>query len=147
MRLPISPDNAVEDRPRVLVPISRLPRVSRRDLVQWRYGRQSATRLPPALVLADRSALARPLLSGCLDRAGIIEAANALAGPMRVQIVPMYLVWMLLTMVQVAIIGPLGLPGPFAAVVSGINFVAGFAPYVIADYVVDRWRHGGPQFR
>ena len=86
-------------------------------------------------------------LVAALDRAGIIEAANALAGPMRVLIVPMYLVWMLLTMVQVAIIGPLGLPGPFAAVVSGINFVAGFAPYVIADYVVDRWRHGGPQFR
>jgi hypothetical protein len=75
-----------------------------------------------------------------LDRAGKSETAHALAGPMRVLIVPMYLVWLVITIAQVAIVGPVGLPSPFAAVVSGISLVAGLAPYVFADYVLDWWR-------
>ena len=75
-----------------------------------------------------------------LDRAGKSETAHALAGPMRVLIVPMYLVWMGITIAQVAVVGPVGLPGPFGAVVSGISLVAGLAPYAFADYVLDRWR-------
>ena len=75
-----------------------------------------------------------------LDRAGKSEAAHALAGPMRVLIVPMYLVWLAFTMAEVAIIGPVGLPGVFGTVVSYIGMAAGLAPYALADYVIDRWR-------
>ena len=78
-----------------------------------------------------------------LDRAGKVEIAHALAGPMRVLIVPMYLVWLLLTVAQVAIAGPVGLPAPFAAIVSGIDLVAGLAPYALMDYVLDRRRRAG----
>ena len=78
-----------------------------------------------------------------LDRAGKSETAHALAGPMRVVIVPMYLVWMVITMALVAIVGPVGLPGPFGAVVSGIGLVAGLAPYVLMDYILDRLRRNG----
>ena len=75
-----------------------------------------------------------------LDVAGKVEMARALAVPMRVLIVPMYLVWLLLTMAQVAIAGPVRLPAPFAAIVWGINMVAGLAPYALVDYVLDRIR-------
>jgi hypothetical protein len=74
-----------------------------------------------------------------LYAAGKRETADAIAGPMRVLIVPMYLVWMLWTMVQVAI-GPRGLPAPFAFIVSIIGLVAGFAPYILLDYVLNRLR-------
>jgi hypothetical protein len=75
-----------------------------------------------------------------LESAGLSEAGHALAGPMRVLIVPMCLVWLVISMAQVAVIGPAGLPQPFGAIVGGIGMVAGFAPYVLADYVLDRWR-------
>jgi hypothetical protein len=75
-----------------------------------------------------------------LDGAGKRETAEALAVPLRVLIVPMYLVWMLLTVVQVAIAGPGGLPSPFAFIVSTIGLVAGFAPYILLDYVLNRLR-------
>ena len=75
-----------------------------------------------------------------LDSAGKRETAQALAGPMRTLIVPMYLVWMVIAMVQVAIAGPVGLPSPFGVVVSGIGMAAGLAPYALADYLIDRWR-------
>jgi hypothetical protein len=58
-----------------------------------------------------------------LDRAGKGEAAHALAGPMRVLIVPMYLVWMVTTITQVAIIGQLVRP-----VRSGLLFRASAWP-------------------
>jgi hypothetical protein len=75
-----------------------------------------------------------------LDRAGQVEMARALAGPMRVLIVPMYLVWLLLTMAQVAIAGPVPLPAPFAALVWCIDMLAGLAPYAFADYLLGRLR-------
>jgi hypothetical protein len=78
-----------------------------------------------------------------LDRAGKIGMAHALAGPMRVLIVPMYLVWLLLTMAQVAIAGPVPLPAPFAVIVWGIDMVAGLAPYALADYLLHRLRRPG----
>ena len=78
-------------------------------------------------------------LVAALDRAGKSETAHALGGPMRVLIVPMYLVWMVITIAQVAVVGPEGLPGPLGVVVSGISLVAGLAPYAFADYVLDRW--------
>src|SRR5258708_1905487 len=79
-------------------------------------------------------------LVAALDGAGKRETAEALAVPMRILIVPMYLGWMLLTMANVAMPGPHGLPAPFAAIVSGISFIAGLAPYAIADKLLDLWR-------
>ncbi len=78
-----------------------------------------------------------------LDRAGKVEIAHALAVPMRVLIVPMYLVWLLLTMAQVSIAGPVPLPAPFAAIVWCIDMVAGLAPYALVDYVLHRLRRAG----
>jgi hypothetical protein len=75
-----------------------------------------------------------------LDRAGKSETAHALAGHTRVLIVPMYVVWLVITIAETAIVGPTGLPIPFAVVVSGIKLAAGLAPYAFADYVLDRWR-------
>jgi hypothetical protein len=75
-----------------------------------------------------------------LDLAGHVEIARALAVPMRVLIVPIYLVWLLLTMAQVAIAGPGPLPAPFAVLVWCIDMVAGLAPYALVDYVLDRLR-------
>ncbi len=75
-----------------------------------------------------------------LERAGLSEAGHALAVPMRVLIVPMYLVWLVLTMAQVAIVGPSGLPQPFGFIIAAIGTAAGFAPYILADYVLDLWR-------
>ena len=79
-------------------------------------------------------------LVAVLDRTGAAEAAGALAVPMRVLIVPMYLVWLVLTMAQVALFGPSGWPAPIAAAMSGITMAAGLAPYALADYLLDRRR-------
>ena len=77
-----------------------------------------------------------------LDRAGKAGMAEALAVPMRVLIVPIYLVWMLITMAQVAVAGPHGLPQPIAIIVWGFSMVAGLAPYALVDYILDRRRTG-----
>lgn len=75
-----------------------------------------------------------------LDSAGKGETAHALAGHTHVLIVPMYLVWLVITMAEVWIFGPARLSSPFAVVISGIKLVAGLAPYAFADYVIDWWR-------
>jgi len=48
-----------------------------------------------------------------LQREGATVASERLAGPMRVFIIPMYLVWLVITMITVALAGPDGLPGLF----------------------------------
>lgn len=63
-----------------------------------------------------------------------------LTGLMRVLIVPMYPVWIVIAMAQVAIVGAAGLPGPLGAIVSGISMLAGLAPYAFADYLLGRGR-------
>lgn len=73
-----------------------------------------------------------------LDRAGKTDAAQALAGPIRILIVPMYVVRLLLTMAQVAIAAPSRPPVPIAAVIWIIKMIAGLAPYALADYVLER---------
>ena len=75
-----------------------------------------------------------------LDRAGETGFAQTLAGPMRVLIVPIYLVWMLIAMAQVAVAGPHGLSPQFGMVVWAFSMVAGLAPYALADYLLDRFR-------
>jgi hypothetical protein len=68
--------------------------------------------------------------------------AQTAARLMRLLIVPMYLVWLLVTMILVAIFGPGGPPAPLGPVVFVFDFFAGFAPYVLADYALARWRKG-----
>jgi hypothetical protein len=86
-------------------------------------------------------------LVAALDGAGETRLAGALAGLMRILIVPMYLVWLVWTMAYVAIAGPGPHSGPLAAVLSGLGFLAGLAPYALADYVLDRWRRHAGQKR
>src|SRR5215471_1204086 len=75
-----------------------------------------------------------------LNRAGRREIAEALAVPMRVLIMPMYVVWLLWTMAVVAIAGPHGLPAPFSTVAPIIGSLAGLGPYALLDYVFNRLR-------
>jgi hypothetical protein len=75
-----------------------------------------------------------------LDKVGKSELGHPLAGPTRVLIVPMYLVWLVVSAAEVAIFGPAGLPGPLQVIVSGIGLVAGLTPYAFVDYVLDRRR-------
>lgn len=84
-------------------------------------------------------------LVAALDRAGKTGAAQTLAEPMRVLIVPIYLVWMLIAIAQAAVAGPHGLPQPIAMIVGGISMVAGLAPYALVDYILDRFRRAGAQ--
>lgn len=79
-------------------------------------------------------------LVAALDGAGETRLAQALAGPMRVLIVPIYLVWMLIAMAQVAVAGPHGLPQPIAMIVSILSVPAGLVPYAFVDYIVERLR-------
>jgi hypothetical protein len=80
-------------------------------------------------------------LVAALDRAGKAGVAQALAGPMRVLIVPIYLVWMLITIAHVAVAGP----QPFATIVWVFSMVAGLAPYALVDYIIDRLRRARPR--
>src|SRR5215472_10623949 len=69
-----------------------------------------------------------------LNRAGKTELAQALAIPMRVLIVPMYVVWLLFTMAVVAMAGPHSLPSAIAPIISSL---AGLGAYALLDYVVN----------
>ncbi len=70
-----------------------------------------------------------------LDRAHQTGISQALGGVMRVLIVPMYLVWLLLTMAEVAIFGPHA-PSAVAKLITVVAVPAGLAPYVLADYLM-----------
>ena len=76
-------------------------------------------------------------LVAAFDGAGKTDIAAALAVPMRILIVPIYLVSLLLT---AAMAGPHGFPMPFATIVWGIEMVAGLAPYALVDYLLERRR-------
>ncbi len=84
--------------------------------------------------------LSLSFLVALLDRTGETGIARTLAGPMRVLIVPMYLVWMLITIAHVAVAGPHRLPQPVAMLEWGLSMVAGLAPYALMDYLLDRLR-------
>jgi hypothetical protein len=47
---------------------------------------------------------------------------------------------MAITMVLVAVFGPVGLPGPLGVAVSAVSLALGLTPYLFADYLLDRWR-------
>lgn len=72
-----------------------------------------------------------------VDEPGI---GRILAAGMRVLIVPMYLVWLLFTMAQVAMAGPGGLPAPLAMITGCVAAILGLAPYALADYALNRRR-------
>ena len=78
-------------------------------------------------------------MSALGEKSGISRAPS---GPMQVLIVPMYLGWLLVTIVHVAILGPGRLSGPFAPVEQAVEFAVGLAPYLLADYLIHRWRRG-----
>jgi hypothetical protein len=79
-------------------------------------------------------------LVAALGRTGKTELAAALAIPMRILIVPMYVFWLLATMPIVALDKHVALSGLVRGILSGISMVAGFAPYVLADYIRARLR-------
>ncbi|HTP32406.1 MAG TPA: hypothetical protein VMJ75_09545 [Candidatus Acidoferrales bacterium] len=72
-----------------------------------------------------------------LDQAGVGYVHTA-AVALRVLIVPIYLVWLLLTILNVAVSRML--PMPFVTLVSIITMFAGLAPYAFLDYWLDRRR-------
>ena len=76
-----------------------------------------------------------------LQAEGATGAAQLLARPMRVLIIPMYLVWLLFTMVNVAIWGSGGQVGPLGILLYCLQFSGGLVPYLVADYLLRRWRH------
>jgi hypothetical protein len=84
------------------------------------------------------------VVEGLRDR-GATQAAQQLAVPLRFLIIPMYLVWLPLTMLYVALWGP-GAASPHLGVAWAIlQFIAGLVPYVAADYLLHRWRNPRPQ--
>ena len=75
-----------------------------------------------------------------LQAEGATGAAQLLAGPMRVLIIRVYLVWLLFTMINVGIWGSGGHVEPLA-ILYCLQFSAGLVPYLVADYLLSRWRH------
>jgi hypothetical protein len=79
-------------------------------------------------------------LVAALDRAGQSAAAANLAPLMRVAIVPIYLVWLPLTVLLVKIFGPGGPPIALSPTIMLLEFAAGLAPYALLDYLLNRRR-------
>jgi hypothetical protein len=78
------------------------------------------------------------LVSG-LERTGELRTAHMLAMPLRILVAPMYLMWMLWTVAQVAIAGRVGLPQPLASTLLDFGLLAGLAPYALADCILGLW--------
>jgi len=76
---------------------------------------------------------------------GAVEASLRLALPMRVLIIPMYLVWLGLAVLGVTVAGADGLAGPLGTLFWGTQLLCGLAPYIAGDYLLRRWRdaHSG----
>jgi hypothetical protein len=70
----------------------------------------------------------------------LVRSPNSPPMLLRILIAPMYVAWMLWSVAQVAIFGPVGLPQPLASILLGIGLVAGLAPYALADFILDLWR-------
>lgn len=73
-----------------------------------------------------------------LTRTGHAEAAVAAAGPLRVLILPMYVVWLPFTMFNAAVVGLDGSPAAVARLIWICGLVAGLAPYALADLLARR---------
>jgi hypothetical protein len=81
-----------------------------------------------------------------LQAQGATGAAQRLAGPMRTLIIPMYLVWLLFTMLNVSIWGPGGQVGPLGILLYCLQLIGGLVPYLVADYLLHRWRHAKARY-
>jgi hypothetical protein len=79
-----------------------------------------------------------------LREPAVLEAAQQLAVPLRLLIIPMYLVWLLLTMLYVAVWGPGAASPHFGVVWAILQFLAGLVPYATADDLLHRWRNPRP---
>ena len=65
----------------------------------------------------------------------------AAAGPpLRVLIIPMYVIWLPFTMLNSALAGPGGAPSAVARLIWMCGLAAGLAPYVLADHLLARSR-------
>ena len=72
---------------------------------------------------------------------GAVLASQRLAVPLRVLIIPMYLVWLGFTILHVAIAGPSGIQNSFLRwALYVLQLAGGLAPYALADYLLRRWR-------
>jgi hypothetical protein len=71
---------------------------------------------------------------------GAADASQRLAAPLRFLIIPMYLVWLALTMLTVALWGAAGVAGPVSVLFSSLQLLGGLVPYVTADTLLRRWR-------
>jgi hypothetical protein len=74
------------------------------------------------------------------NQSGNGDIARVLAGPLRVLVVPMYLIWLLIVIAYVATLGPVVMPYPFSFVIAALSLAAGLAPYAVADYILNRYR-------
>jgi hypothetical protein len=75
-----------------------------------------------------------------LTRTGHADTAAAVAGPVRVLIVPMYVVWMPFTILNAGVVEPDASTGELVRLIWISGLVAGLAPYLLADYLLARRR-------
>jgi hypothetical protein len=75
-----------------------------------------------------------------LTRTGHAQAAAVGAGPLRVLIIPMYVVWLAFTILNVALNGAGGIPWSVALLLWIARLIAGLVPYALADHLLFRSR-------
>ena len=75
-----------------------------------------------------------------LDRAGHTQAVSILGPPLRLLIIPMYVVWLPFTMLNAALAASVDSSAAVANLIWVCSLVAGFAPYALADYFLARRR-------
>ena len=81
-----------------------------------------------------------------LQAQGATDVAQPLSGPMRMLIIPMYLVWLLFMMLNVSIWGSGGQVGPLGILLYCLQLISGLVPYLVADYLLHRWRHAKARY-
>jgi hypothetical protein len=75
-----------------------------------------------------------------LRRMGYAGPAAAGAAPLRVLIVPMYVVWLPFMMLNVVMKQLTGGVAPLETIIWIFGLLAGLLPYVLADHMLSRWR-------
>ena len=77
-----------------------------------------------------------------LDRGGYAAAAAWLARPLRILVMPMYMVWLPFMMLNAALLGPApsqhGLAW-LATIIWLAGMAAGLVLYALLDYLITRW--------
>ena len=71
---------------------------------------------------------------------GAADASQRLAAPLRLLILPMYLVWLAFTLLNVALWGAAGVASPVSILFYSLQLIGGLGPYVTADTLLRRWR-------